>query len=215
MGGGEVYQPPPPAASHRALCLSCPSPCPNPCPVGCVRRLERILCLRRAAGTGLPAPCRSPRRLTSAAAGAPLPPPLMVAVEPSVNMTDACYTNPADATCASFQRTDAGGCCRGAAPRCQTYLPSATAASAACRAAAAAAAVGAVHPSRPQEQPVCRHTPAAAPIPLTRHLAACHAAEWTSDLEKLCQAMPFMVGCSMWKACTVRTLRMPALVLRM
>jgi copper transporter 1 len=54
-------------------------------------------------------------------------------LEPSANMTDACYTTPSDASCATFQRTDA---------------------------------------------------------------------EWSSDLEKLCQAMPFMVGCSMWKACT-------------
>ncbi|KAI3436176.1 hypothetical protein D9Q98_002231 [Chlorella vulgaris] len=28
------------------------------------------------------------------------------------------------------------------------------------------------------------------------------AADWTDDLELLCQQMPFMVGCSMWKQCT-------------
>lgn len=110
MGGSEVYQPPPPAASHRAMCLPCPSP-GQPMSCGLSAPSGKIFVPRRAAGTGLPTHCRSPRRLTSAAAGAPLPPPLMVAVEPSVNMTDACYTNPADATCASFQRTDAGGCC--------------------------------------------------------------------------------------------------------
>ena len=29
------------------------------------------------------------------------------------------------------------------------------------------------------------------------------SAEWTSDLQALCKAMPFMVGCSMWTQCTV------------
>lgn len=64
---------------------------------------------RRAAGTGLAFAAAHLAASRKLAAGAPPPTPLR-AVEPSVNMTDACYTNPAEASCASFQRTDAGGC---------------------------------------------------------------------------------------------------------
>ena len=119
-------------------------------------------------------------------------------------MTDPCYTNPADAACASFKRTDAGAPRGRRGPRRLRQAAAAAAAylgAPACRAAAAAAA-----PRAPRAVPRVGARACIATCLKPSRLRFCSclvSAEWTDDLEKLCQAMPFMVGCSMWKACTV------------
>ena len=57
-----------------------------------------------------------------------------------------------------------------------------------------AAAAGGNHARRQLRAPVMRPGP---------------RSDWEDDLTKLCQAMPFMVGCSMWAQCKARAASTP------